>query len=321
MIIFYHGSDGYRLNQAVKDLAKQYKEKYQYGLSASFIDAAESGATEELENSLKLNSLFNEVGLVVLSNILGSSVVSERIAKMLDKQKIHDRKDLVVVLVGDGVFTKTKHKSFTKIITDKRTKTQEFKPLSGSSLTGWLKDEFEKRGCSADPMAIQEILELASDDSWNLIQEVEKLSNYSDKVGIKEVKATVADQRNVGPFELIDALGTRNSALALSLLNTELAQGRDPYNILGALISYFRSLLIVRDALEQKMSLPEIATASGLHPFVVRKAASSIRLFRPTEINQMFNRLANLDRSVKDGKRILTDELFAFLMCLGSIAN
>lgn len=321
MIIFYHGSDGYRLNQAIKNLAEQYKEKYKQGLSASFIDVADSGGAEVLENSLKLNSLFNEVSLLIVLNSLDSSIVSERMAKILTKQKVHDRKDLVVVLVGDGDFAKTKHKSFVKVVGDKRTKSQEFKPLSGSALVGWIKDEFKYRGCLADSMAIQEILELTGDDSWNLIQEIEKLSNYSDNIGVKDVRTLVFDQRNIGPFELVDAIGKRDSNSALLLLEAELSQGRDPFNILGALISHFRALLMVRDASEQKVSPSEISTLSGLHPFVIRKAMFSSHLFKPAEAREIFTHLANLDRLVKDGKKILSDELFAFLVRMGNIAN
>lgn len=321
MIIFYHGSDGYHLNQAVKNLAEQYKEKYKQGLSASFVDATDSDGAETLENSLKLNSLFNEVSLVIVLNSLDSSAVSERTAKILTKQKTHDRKDFVVVLVGDGDFIKTKHKSFAKIISDKRTKTQEFKPLSGSALVGWIKDEFKSRGCLADPMAIQEILELTGDDSWDLIQEIEKLSNYSNNIGIRDVRSLVIDRRNIGPFELVDAVGKRDSNLALLLLEAELTQGRDPFNILGALTSHFRALLMVWDASEQKISPAEVATVSGFHPFVIRKAMSSSQLFGPAEAREVFAHLANLDRLAKDGKKILADELFTFLVRVVNIAN
>ena len=321
MIIFYHGSDSYRLGQAVKSLAKQYKQKHEHGLSASFIDAADVEGLEALENSLKLNSLFNEVSLIIVNNSLDSSLISERVAKILSKQGAHDRKDLVIVLMGGGEFAKTKHKSFAKLISDKRTKTQEFKPLSGSTLTGWVRDEFKVRGCFVDSIAVQEIIELAGGDSWDIIQEIEKLSNYSNNVGPKEVRALVSDRRDIGPFELVDAVGERNTAKALSLLETELMRGRDPYNILGALTSHFRALLTVRDASQQGISPFDTATQSGLHPFVVRKAISSGRLFKPSEAGEMFTRLASLDRLVKDGRRILSDELFAFLIRMGNIAN
>ena len=321
MIIFYHGSDSYRLGQAVKNLVEQYKQKHKQGLSASFIDAADTAGAETLENSLKLNSLFNEIGLVIVNNSLVSSVVSERTAKMLNKEDTYERKDLVIVLIGDGEFTKTKHKSFVKLISDKRAKIQEFKPLSGSALTGWVNDEFKIRECLADSMAIQEIIELAGGDSWDIVQEVDKLSNYSNKISVKEVRTLVSDRRDIGPFELVDAVGTRNPARALSILETELMRGRDPYNILGALTSHFRALLAVKDALEQVISPFDIATQSGLHPFVVRKATSSSRLFKPAEAREMFTHLANLDRSSKDGRQILVDELFAFIIRMGNIAN
>ncbi|MEK7194832.1 MAG: DNA polymerase III subunit delta [Patescibacteria group bacterium] len=321
MIIFYHGLDGYRLSQAVKNLAEQYKEKYKHGLSASFIDAAESGALEALENSLKLNSLFNEVSLIILNNPFISTPISERIAKMLNDQDAQDRKDSVVVLVGEGDIAKTKHKSLMKLVANKKTKTQEFKPLSGSSLVGWITDEFKTRRCLADQAAAQEIIELVGDNSWDIIQEIDKLSNYSSSVGIEQVRALVSDRRNIGPFELIDAVVTRNYFKALSLLETELMRGRDPYNILGALTSHFRALLAVWDASEQGISQYDIASQSGLHPFVVRKAAASNRLFKPSEAKEMFAQLADLDRLVKDGQRILADELFVFLIRMGNIAN
>ncbi len=321
MIIFYHGSDGYRLNQAVKSLARQYLEKYKQGLSASFIDASYGDGLEALEKALKLNSLFNEIGLIIISGAFNSTATSERIAKLLEEQDVQDRKDSVVILVGEDDFAKTKHKSLAKIIANKKSKIQEFKALSDSALFQWISDEFKARGCTADPAAIQEIINLAGDNSWNIIQEIEKLSNYTKNVMPKDVYALVSDRRNIGPFELVDAVSTRNSAKALVLLGKELIHGRDPYNILGALASHFRALLSVQDGSAQGVSPTDIAKQSGLHPFVVRKAASSSQLFKSDEVKEMFKRLADLDRLVKDGRRILTDELFAFLICMGKIAK
>lgn len=314
MITFYYGADGYRLNQAARELTR--------GLPSVSVGADGPESFALIENILKTRSLFNDKTTIVVRRATTSAKTSEQLATILKEQNVVERDDVTILVVGEEKWEPTKHKQLGILIKNKLADVKEFKPPAGAALVHWIMDEFKQRERAISPAAARRLAELTGPDTWALAQEIEKLSNYAQKeIMPAEVDLLVPDRREVGPFELADAVGERNIGRALALLTRELRRGRDAYNIWAVITSQFRTFLTIKDGSRQGLAAAELAATCGLHPFVVRKAVAAGRRFEFEEIKEKFSFLAELDRVVKDGRRILVDELFAFLLRLGKVAN
>jgi DNA polymerase-3 subunit delta len=104
-------------------------------------------------------------------------------------------------------------------------------------------------------------------------------------------------------FETIEALTSGNKSQALKLFHEQLEKGEDPYYVLSMYVYQIRTLLKIGDFYWQGMaSAPQIAQASGLHPFVVQKSLYQVRNLSEEKIKKMFRDLANIDADAKIGK-------------------
>jgi DNA polymerase III subunit delta len=104
-------------------------------------------------------------------------------------------------------------------------------------------------------------------------------------------------------FEMIDALGNKNKKAALKLLHRHLKNGEDPFYIFSMFVYQFRNLLKVADYKENGgLAEKEIANASKLHPFVVKKSLNQINNFSLDRLKKVYQKLGNLDLKIKTGK-------------------
>jgi DNA polymerase-3 subunit delta len=188
--------------------------------------------------------------------------------------------------------------------------------LSGSELEKWVCQELQSRGASAEPAAIKELIRRTGNESWMLVQEIDKLSNYCGATAIRaeDVGSVVAERSELNIFEFTDALSAKDKPRALSLLYRELNSGRDPYSVLALVIHQFRNLMMVKDLTLRSSAPAGIAVKVGVPPFVAQKLTAAARKFEQPELAADYRRLQDLDTGVKQGKIDLKDALYSFVL-------
>lgn len=315
MIIFLYGSDAYRLKQAKEEIVSRYKNKYPSGMSLFRIDMSETSDSDILERTLKSPSFFNEHKLVICTNIFSKKTSAELIAGKLKEYGLSEASDITLTVVENmsGKELNTKHKDLFKILTDKKNRVQEIEPLQGSELTGWIRAEAKLRGCSFESAALRNLVEIVGNDSWAIINELDKLTSYkTGEIAGGDIANLVTSKTDLNIFELIDALGTNNKKKALELLYKELATGRDPYYILTMFIYQFRNMLTIKDLQKRGLSEGEITRKSKLNPFVVRKITKNT--IREDETIKIYGKLLFLDTGFKTGKLDLVNSLYNIIL-------
>ena len=315
MIIFLYGSDAFRLKQAKEEIINRYRNKYPSGMSLFTIDMSEAADTDILERTLKSPSFFNEHKLVVCTNIFGKKNSAELIADKLGEYSLSEATDITLVAVENmpSKDLNTKHRGLFKTLTDRKNKVQEIEPLQGNELTNWIRTEAKSRGCLLESGALRNLVEIIGNDSWAIINELDKLAGYkTGEIISDDVASLVTAKADLNIFELIDALGAKNQRKALELLYKELATGRDPYYILTMFIYQFRNVLTVKDLQKRGLSGGEIAQKSKLNPFVVNKIAKTT--IGENETIKIYGRLLALDTGFKMGKLDLVNSLYNIIL-------
>jgi DNA polymerase-3 subunit delta len=107
-----------------------------------------------------------------------------------------------------------------------------------------------KAGFRLEPAALDLLVEALGADIARIAVEIEKLSLYAGQrpIGVDDVTALVPDARATTIFALVNALGRRDRAKALGVLDTLSREGEYLPLALAFLSTQFRLALVAREA-------------------------------------------------------------------------
>jgi len=193
----------------------------------------------------------------------------------------------------------------------KRGEVVEFKRPYENQLGPYVRDEVRAAGKKIDSSAAELLAYLVGNNLQELVSQIEKLCVYCGKkemIGVAEVKAIVSDTKVESVFEFTDALGAKDTGRALRMLTTLLGDGEAPLRILGGVARHYRQLWQVRELLDRKVPSADLAKASGINPFFLKKVLDQARNYKVSELKDVFERMLELDLAFKSGGR--SDALF-----------
>jgi len=156
----------------------------------------------------------------------------------------------------------------------KRGEVVEFKRPYENQLGPYVRDEVRAAGKKIDAQAAELLAYLVGNNLQELVSQIEKLCIYCGKkevIGVAEVKAIVSDTKVESVFEFTDALGAKDAGRALRMLTTLLGDGEAPLKILGGVARHYRQLWQVRELMDRRVPAGELAKASGINPYFLKK--------------------------------------------------
>ena len=304
MLYFLYGPDTYRLQQKAHEIEKQFCQKSGGGLNLEKIDLTGGKITfQDFSEALFQRSMFVSNKLFFLENVLGNGQFSVDFLKNI--KKIAAVSDIVVILEKG----KPDKKSALFKALLKQAQCQEFPLLKENELKVWLKEEAAKYGASFEGSALSALL-LAGNDLWRLHHELKKIASYSKIIREEHIRLLVKPKVEPAIFNTIGALAERDKSRAWRMLQRHLAKGDSPFYIFSMFIYQFRNLLAVKASEGQ----PATLTGLKLHPFVLQKTSQQARYFSLAELKKIYQRLFNLDWSVKTGGLSIEDCLKTFVI-------
>lgn len=316
MIIFLYGPDTYRLKQNEETVIESYLKKYSSGINLFKFDFVSDASLEKCEDAIKSNSFFDEVKLIVLKGAFVRKTDSGRIEDLIGTYNLTKEKKVVLLFIENEAEKDlvSRNDKLFKLLSGKDSVVRDFKFLQGDKLIKFVKNEFAARRCSIEPRAVAQLISTVGNDSWALVNEINKLCNFK-RTGVvtsQDVALLSFKKENLNIFDFVDAVAGKDKTKAYELIYREIEDGRDPYYLLTMIIYSFRSLLTIKDLSGRSLSAEAIAKKSGLHPFVVRKTYQSAKDFDLAELKSAYNRLLSIDTSAKEGAADLIDSLFGF---------
>lgn len=198
----------------------------------------------------------------------------------------------------------------------------EAKPLKGAALRRFASDEAKRRGHALTPRAADALVAAIGEDLAAIDDAAERLSLYvgpEKPIDVADVEACVTRVATDSIWQLVDAVGARNTKKALHAAGSLLADREAPLRILGMVARQLRIVARMREALASGMDDEAAALASGAPPFKARELKESARRFNLRELSAAFTTLALADLALKGSRvppeRVLEDAILS--LCSG----
>jgi len=118
----------------------------------------------------------------------------------------------------------------------------------------------------------------------------------------EDVEALSRGKIDENIFALSDAIGNKNKAQAIKLLEQEMEAGVAEQYLLTMIIRQFKILLQVKEAIDAGMSQRKITSQLHFHPFVVQKCSGQVGGFSSDLLKKIFSDLLEVDRKIKSGQ-------------------
>ncbi|MCP4363286.1 MAG: DNA polymerase III subunit delta [Chloroflexi bacterium] len=196
---------------------------------------------------------------------------------------------------------------------------KKFAKPEGHALDKWIRDEAAARNGRIQPRAVHML-------ATNIGSNLNILSNELDKLVLykgEEAEITADDVTLLTPyaaeasiFDLVDALGNRNSKKASLLLQQKFSEGTDPFYLFSMVIRQFRLLIQVKELAEAGERPPGISQTLKMHSFVAGKLHQQSQGFSLPQLEQIYHHLLDIDVGVKTGRQDMTTALNLLIAAL-----
>ncbi len=177
-------------------------------------------------------------------------------------------------------------------------------PLFDNQVPQWLEHRVREHGKQISREAGHMLIERVGQNLADLENEISKLINYigaQSRIELQDIEAAAGYLRQNTLQELNHALGSANTATAISLVDFVLAEGFRPPQILAALTWHFRGLLTARAQLDAGEDEDKILSAIR-HPQARRAMLSQMRTYPREAFDKIFKEFLLLDERMKTGK-------------------
>ena len=334
MIIFLYGEDTFRSRKKLKELKEKFLREVDSGGSSLATVDGETATMAKINEVVSVPSLFSRKRLIIIEKALSnkSKVVQDqiheyfKIAENKKNKKIpaagkakeqagQDEKEDNIIIFWDELGSENLGANKLYKFLKKQKFAQEFKPLSNTEATNWVKNEVKARQAKISGQAALSLTSLFGNNLWQLSNELNKLINYKrgekeklinkdsgGEIGLSDIEKLSRGKADENIFALTDAISNKNKARALELLEKEIEAGITETYLMHMIIRQFRILLQIRQGLEEGLSSRKMINQLKLHPFVVQKSITQARNFSLDILKKKFNSLVNIDRQVKTGQ-------------------
>jgi|GEM_PF-1336500 len=178
----------------------------------------------------------------------------------------------------------------------------------------YIRKAFESDSYKIDSESAEILAQAVSNDVSRLQSEMDKLKMYcKDKLRIdtEDIYLLVDMPPDVAVWDITDAIYAKNAGKAVQSFRALLEKGVAPQQIIGAISSQIRNLVIA-DSCRDKGSL-YLQQATGMKPFVARKLSAALSTFKPGQPKKLLEMLLQVDLSYKTGKAELDSALELFI--------
>lgn len=283
-------------------------------LKAMNFDILEGKTTDvsKIQDIADTMPFMNDYRLLIIKNSQlfyeGRKLETEKLIKYLENIP----KTTVIIFFEDNVDKRLKIFKEIKKIGD----ICEFSNLNESELCKYIFDFLEKNNKKIDnETAIFFIRNIGT--SLEIINnELEKLINYksSEKITKDDINEICTKSIETKIFELIDAMGNKNSEIAIEIYKNLLLNKTSPFLILAMISRQFRILLQVKYLYKKNESILGIAKALQLREFIIKDALKQGRNFTIKILLEAINECLEIDNKIKTG--ILQDEMAIELLII-----
>lgn len=288
-------SDHLLLEKKIDSIIEKEKFQDEYRATYDLEEVALDNALEDLDTY----SFLSSKKVIIIKNIL-SSLVLENEKKHLIKYLENPSSDNLLIMTSDKMDAKT----FSKKL--KSLKTLEYQKLETNPVS-FAKNILD--GYKVSNMDLSYLAELCNNDITKLNSECEKLMMYkidTKEIGREDITNLVIKKlgdSNEILFSLAKTIMSKDKKQALKLYNDLKVYQIDANSIIGLMASQMKLVSQIKVLKEKNLNVSQIQQNLNLKSsYQVKKLSEYIYSYSYNDIKTFFNKLFNLDYSIKTGK-------------------
>ena len=303
MLIFVYGDDTFRVQEKVQFLRAEFARKHDpAGLNLAVFDATATPA--DVFGVLRSAPFMAQKRMVIVRDLIATA---KKDAQDTWEKGFLNAPDFAIVVFWETLEVSACEKKslFFKLKIATQVYGYALPQLEGQALHTWVASRVKDRGGAMATDAQKELVERVGADLWKMDHEIQKLMAYADGKEITRgmVVELVRASFEGEIFELVDALGKKQSKRALELLEEERWSGANDFYLMTMLARQLRLLIGARAWLDENphATRADAAREMGVAPFVAQKALEQARGFTAEQLRAAHDRLFELDVEMKSG--------------------
>lgn len=186
----------------------------------------------------------------------------------------------------------------------------EFKTPSEKELTTWIMNVCTKQGKKISPAAASVLLRTVAHSMDAIKGELDKLIAYTGRemeIRTEDIRTVCTVSLEAKIFDLVEAVGSKKTELALIQFSNLLLMKEQPIMILSMIARQFRLILQSKILHENGLSSDEIASALSARGFVIKECLRQAVNFKKSVLLRAIEDCAEADMSIKTGR--ISDKL------------
>ena len=296
------GNNRYLIERKLAEIKDRF-ETANGSMAIEQLDVADMTADQIISN-LSSQSLFNNSRLVILK---GASQNAD-LANAFDQTFDQTNDAVEVVIVAPDLDRRT---TLYARLKDK-TELQTCNDLDSNSLAGWLEKEAVAQGSAISRTTAKYLVDRVGPNQMKLSNELAKLSLYTRTIDRQAVDLLVEASSLSTSFDLLDATFARDRRRVNRIYAEQRAMGVVPQILMGLVIWQLHLLACLKTA--PNSSPEQVSQDTGISVYAVKKSRSITDRLSLVQLKQAIDRLARIDRLIKQAYINVDDALLYYLV-------
>lgn len=264
----------------------------------------EEASFERIQEAMQSLPFLASRKMVVVQSAGANKQFAEKAEALI--KDLPDTTDLILV---EGKLDK--RSSYYKLL-KKQQGFQEFNELDENGLARWIINTAKAKDATISSNDARYLIERVGANQLKLAGEVEKLSLYDPAISRATIDALTVMAPQSTIFQLLEAAFAGNTKRALQLYQEQRVLKVEPQQIIAMLSWQLHVLALVKTAGDR--SADEIAKASKVNPYVVKKTAGIARSLSLADIKRLVTDLVTIDARLKRESLNADDVMLHYLM-------
>lgn len=291
-----YGSEEY-LKKLYRDKLKNAILKDDNEMNYSYFEGKNADTVKILDAAQTL-PFFSDKRLIMIENsglFKSQSELSEHLGEIPEST--------IIIFVETEV---DKRNKLFKMVRDRGT-VSEMNGLDEQNLKLFVDSIFKQEKKKIPEALIIYLLDKTGTDMVNICNEVEKIISFSmgrDVITREDIDEVVTTQITGKIFQMIDAIGSKQTDKALTLYYDLLSVREKPMSILFLITRHFNILLQGKDLQAHGFNGPSISEKVGIPPFSVNKYLAQSKNFTSKKLIDALEFGADIEEQVKTGRMV-----------------
>ena len=293
-VYYFFGEDSFSLNIGLKAVERAVDPF----ISSDFDKETFYGENKTLSEVLDFASAFpfgSEKKLIIFKEF----------------EKVKDKKNLssylksppeftVMVLIHNSSITGFKSEPFPSLI--EKNYLFSAKELKGDHLLNWIINYCEEAGKYLSKENAGVLVDIVGEDRNLIESQLEKIFTFigeKKEISINDITSLSTELKEYNIFDLQNAVGKKDKALAVKTAYKLLEQGKEPTFIIYMLTRYFTGISRINELREKKIPENVAAGIVGTHPYYYKNYLSARMIYSERDLYRASEALLRADLLIK----------------------